>query len=107
MSDDTAAYLSLLEPERARELARVNAPGLNRLREYLAAGEAVAFLGAGASAPLYPLWSGLIGELIDAAAHRLSEAQASTCRTLAAQAPVEVVEILRRQLGAPEFREAL
>ncbi|MFF5292824.1 SIR2 family protein [Paractinoplanes globisporus] len=107
MSDDSAAYLSHLEPEQARELARINRPGLSRLRDYLAAGEAVAFLGAGASAPLYPLWSGLIAELVDAAAHRLSEAQANTCRTLAEQAPEEVVEILRRQLGAPEFREAL
>ncbi|MFF5292612.1 SIR2 family protein [Paractinoplanes globisporus] len=88
-------------------LARVNGPGLAALREYLAAGDAVAFLGAGASAPLYPLWAGLIGELVDAAAPRLSEAQAATCRALAGQAPEEVVEILRRQLGAPKFREAL
>ena len=46
-------------------------PGLAALREYLASGQAVAFLGAGVSAPLYPLWDGLIGELVDAAAARL------------------------------------
>ncbi|MFF5292613.1 SIR2 family NAD-dependent protein deacylase [Paractinoplanes globisporus] len=100
-------YLSGLEPEQARALARVNAPGLAALREYLAAGEAVAFLGAGASAPLYPLWEGLIGELVDAAAPRLSETEAATCRALAAQSPEEVVEVLRRRLGPPKFREAL
>jgi tetratricopeptide (TPR) repeat protein len=88
-------------------LAQVNGPGLKALRRYLDAGEAVAFLGAGASAPLYPLWSAAIGELVDAAAHRLSPSQAATCRALAAKAPEEVVEILRRQLGPPKFREAL
>ncbi|MFF5292610.1 SIR2 family NAD-dependent protein deacylase [Paractinoplanes globisporus] len=108
MSEDAGAgYLSGLEPGRAKDLARVNRPGLEALRGYLAAGEAVAFLGAGASAPLYPLWTQMIGGLVDAAAHRLSEAEAATVRALAGQAPEEAVEILRRQLGAPEFREAL
>ncbi|MFF5292825.1 SIR2 family protein [Paractinoplanes globisporus] len=108
MSDDAeAAYLSGLRADQAETLTRVNRPGLQALREYLSDGDAVAFLGAGASAPLYPLWSGLIGELVDAAAHRLTPTQAATCRTLADQAPEEVVEILRRQLGPPEFREAL
>ena len=108
MSDVTeAAYLSMLESEQARALARVNAPGMEALHRYLSAGQAVAFLGAGVSVPLYPLWSGLIGELVNAAAHRLSDAQAATCRALAGQAPEEVVEILRRQLGPPQFREAL
>jgi hypothetical protein len=37
------------------------------LRRYVASGEALAFLGAGVSVPLYPLWAGVIGELIDAA----------------------------------------
>ena len=46
----------------------MNGPGLAALRGYLTSGEVVAFLGAGASAPLYPLWAGLIGELVDAAA---------------------------------------
>ena len=65
-------YSAGLPPEWAEELARVNGPGLAALRGYLDSGEAVAFLGAGASAPLYPLWAGLIGELVDAAAGRLS-----------------------------------
>lgn len=36
------------------ELAKVNGPGLAALREYLSSGQAVAFLGSGVSAPLYP-----------------------------------------------------
>jgi tetratricopeptide (TPR) repeat protein len=89
------------------ELARVNEPGLTALRDYLASGQAVAFLGAGVSAPLYPLWTGLIGELVDAAAARLDERQADTLRALASQSPEEVVEIVRTALGAGAYREVL
>jgi len=89
------------------ELTRVNEPGLIALREYLASGQAVAFLGAGVSAPLYPLWTGLIGDLVDAAAGRMSGEEAATCRALAAESPEEVVEIIRQQLGVPNYREVL
>src|SRR5215831_16359531 len=102
-----ASYLSGLPPARAQELARVNGPGLTALREYLASGQAVAFLGAGVSAPLYPLWDGLIGELVDAAGPRLTEKEASTCRALARESPESVVEIVRRGLGPGVFREVL
>ena len=61
-------YLAGLPADQRVGLKRVNAPGLAALRGYLESGDAVAFLGAGASAPLYPLWAGLIGELLDAAA---------------------------------------
>ena len=100
-------YLDGLPSARAEELARVNGPGLAALRGYLESGAAVAFLGAGASAPLYPLWNGLIGELIDAAAGRLTEAEAETCRSLAASNPESVVEIVRRSLSPGVFREVL
>ena len=96
----TAQYLDGLPPAQAAELARVNKPGLTALRDHLATGQAVAFLGAGVSAPLYPLWTGLFGELVDAAAGRLDERQAETCRALASQSPEEVVEIVRTALGA-------
>jgi tetratricopeptide (TPR) repeat protein len=89
------------------ELTRVNEPGLSALREYLTSGQAVAFLGAGVSAPLYPLWVGLIGDLVDAAAGRMSEEEAVTCRALATESPEEVVEIIRQQLGVPAYREVL
>jgi tetratricopeptide (TPR) repeat protein len=102
-----ADYLAGLPADRRAGLERVNAPGLAALRGYLASGDAVAFLGAGASAPLYPLWAGLIGELVDAAAGRLSEAEAATCRVLADSAPEEVVEIVRRSLGTASYHAVL
>jgi len=102
-----AGYLSGLSPEQAEELARVNAPGLTALREYLASGQAVAFLGAGVSAPLYPLWDGLISELVEAAGSRLTEKEAATCRALSRESPESVVEIVRRGLGPGVFREVL
>jgi hypothetical protein len=105
--DPVGDYLGGLPSERAAELARVNEPGLAALRGYLKSGAAVAFLGAGASAPLYPLWSGLIGELINAAADRLTDAEAETCRALAASNPESVVEIVRRGLSAGVYREVL
>ena len=91
MGDPDAGFLAGLPADQRASLERVNAPGLAALRSYLASGEAVAFLGAGASVPLYPLWAGLIGDLADAAAGRLSEEQVATCRALATSAPEEVV----------------
>lgn len=105
--DITAQYLDGLPPAQAAELSRVNDPGLTALRDYLASGRAVAFLGAGVSAPLYPLWTGLIGELVDAAAGRLDDRQAESLRVLASQSPEEVVEIVRTALGTAVYREAL
>ncbi len=100
-------YLGGLPADQRAKLAGVNCPGLAALREYLDSGQAVAFLGAGASAPLYPLWDGLIGELVDVASARLSEEQTATCRVLARQSPEEVVEIIRQQIGVPSYREVL
>ncbi len=101
------AYLDgLPEAERSR-LAAVNAPGLARLGEYLKSGEAVAFVGAGASVPLYPLWSELVGELVDEATSRMTESEAATCRALAATSPEEVVELVRQRLRPELYREVL
>jgi tetratricopeptide (TPR) repeat protein len=105
--DLTTGYLDGLPPAQAAELAGVNAPGLMALRGYLGSGEAVAFLGAGVSAPLYPLWAGLIGELCDAAAGRLDDREAATFRAMALSSPEEVVEIVRQQLGVAGYREVL
>ena len=100
-------YLAGLPEGKRAELERVNAPGLAALRDYLKSGEAVAFLGAGASVPLYPLWAGLIGELVDAAAGRLDEAETATFRALAGSAPEEAVEIVRRRLGTASYHAVL
>jgi tetratricopeptide (TPR) repeat protein len=102
-----SGYLSGLTGDQRDELTRVNAPGLTALREYLSSGQAVAFLGAGASRPLYPLWDGLIGELLDAASGRLSSKEEATCRALAKDSPEAIVEIVRRGLGPGVFRETL
>lgn len=108
MTEDLPAdYLAGLPVPQRAELARVNGAGLAALRGYLSSGQAVAFLGAGVSAPLYPLWDGLIGELVDGAAGRLDEHEAATCRALAIQSPEEVVEIVRASLGAAVYREVL
>jgi tetratricopeptide (TPR) repeat protein len=101
------SYLEGLSSAQASRLARVNKPGLTALRSYLASTEAVAFLGAGVSAPLYPLWTGLITELVDAAAGRLTEEEAATCLMLARESPEEVVEIVRRSLGPAVYRDVL
>lgn len=108
MTDDLSAdYLAGLPATQREELARVNGAGLAALRRYLSSGQAVAFLGAGVSAPLYPLWDALIGELVDEAAGRLDEQEAATCRVLARDSPEEVTEIVRASLGAAVYREVL
>jgi tetratricopeptide (TPR) repeat protein len=105
--DFATGYLGGLSGAQAAELTRVNGPGLAALREYLASGQAVAFLGAGVSAPLYPLWNGLIGELVEAASGRLSEKEAATCRALASGSPESAVEIVRRGLGTGGYLAVL
>jgi hypothetical protein len=102
-----ADYLAAVSVGQREKLARVNRPGLEALRRYLAAGQAVAFLGAGVSAPLYPLWTGLITELVAAASGQLTEEQAATCLVLARESPEEVVEFVRRGLGPGRYREVL
>ena len=105
---DRPAYLTGVPPEQAQQLAAVNRTGLAALRSYLDAGHAVGFLGAGTSTPLYPLWAGVIAELIDFAVdHGLEEAKAATCRAWADERPDAVVELLRRHLGVSRYREAL
>jgi hypothetical protein len=105
--DSADDYLYGLPPDQQAELTRVNKPGLMALGEYLADRQAVAFLGAGVSTPLYPLWTGLIGDLVDAASGRLSAEEADTCRALAHESPEEVVEFVRQQLGVADYREVL
>lgn len=47
-------YLTELTASQREVLVRINGPGLKAAREYLETDKAVSFLGAGASAPLYP-----------------------------------------------------
>ena len=89
------------------DLELVNADGEAALREYLGSGAAVAFLGAGASVPLYPLWGELIRELVDRAAAELDAREAATCRERAAVDPDAVVEVVRQRLGDAQYRGVL
>lgn len=102
-----ADYLAGLSATQHEELSRVNGAGLAALHEYLTSNDAVAFLGAGVSVPLYPLWDGLIRRLVDAASGRLEERDAATLWAMARQSPEEVVEIVRQQLGTARYREVL
>src|SRR5262245_43536138 len=54
-------YLAGLPAGQRELLAAANADGLAALVGLLAAREAAAFLGAGVSVPLYPLWGHLAG----------------------------------------------
>jgi hypothetical protein len=100
-------YLAVLPEAQQRELARANKSGWTAMRDYLASGEAVAFLGAGASAPLFPTEGDLIGQLVDGAADRVTESEVAACRALTPSNPEEVVEIVRRSLGPADYRELL
>ncbi len=102
-----ADYLGGLPESLQEELALVNGPGLAALRDYLASGQAVAFLGAGASAPLYPLWEELIKQLVEASSARLDEQEAVTLGALAKQRPESVVEIVRQQVGEAQYQQVL
>jgi tetratricopeptide (TPR) repeat protein len=101
------AYLAGLSAEEQRRLIRINRAGLAALKDYLAANKAVAFLGAGTSMPLYPLWNGVIKEVVEAASDRLSERAVATCLAMASHNPDAVVEIVRRELGLQAYREVL
>ena len=105
--DACDAYLDALDPTSRATLAAVNRAGLKRLHEGLTTREAIAFVGAGASTPLYPLWDGVIGELVDAAADRLDDAEAETLRALAKTSPDAVVEVVRQQLRPEVYVEVL
>lgn len=107
MSEDSP-YLSGLPFEDRRRLAAANQTGLTELLEHFAEDRAVAFLGAGASAPLYPLWSELIEDLIDLAVHKgLSVELERTCRLTAAQSPDVTVEIVSNNLGHDQYQAVL
>jgi tetratricopeptide (TPR) repeat protein len=107
VGDLDTGYLAELPADQRASLERVNGPGLAALCGYLKSGNVVAFLGAGASVPLYPLWAGLIGELVHAAAGRLSDAEAAAFRELASSSPDAVVEMVRRSLGGPSYHTVL
>jgi hypothetical protein len=78
-----------------------NASVRERLRQLVREGQAVAFVGAGASAPLYPLWGTLLDQLIRASVEKgLATADdVSVWRANAEKRPQQVVRGLREKLG--------
>jgi tetratricopeptide (TPR) repeat protein len=75
---------------------------LERLRALLGSGRAAGFVGAGASAGLYPLWNALVGELADQAVARglASDADRAVWLSTAAHNPQQAVRGIKQQLGA-------
>jgi tetratricopeptide (TPR) repeat protein len=100
-------YLAGLPVAQQEPLERINRRGTDHLRKILTDGTAIAFLGAGASAPLYPLWNEVISELLDSSADVLPVEVLRTCKALAGNNPDAVVEIIRRHRGHTEYRELL
>ena len=105
LKDFLADYLGGVSTPR-RETS-VNRPGMAALRGYLASGEAVAFLGPGASVPLYPQADRLVEELVHAASGRMGAQEAATCQALARDSSDEAVEVVRQTLGTGVYREVL
>ena len=82
---------------------------LGRLRELLATEQAVAFVGAGASAGLYPLWDGLIRQLADEAVKRglASDADRATWLRIAPHSPQQAVRGIKDRLGRSVYGAVL
>jgi tetratricopeptide (TPR) repeat protein len=82
-----------------------NTAVLERARQHIAAGEAIAFVGAGASAPLYPLWDSLIRTLLGEALERglVNEADRDYLASVAARSPQQAVRGIKERLGRPLY----
>ena len=74
-----------------------------RLQALLADGAAMAFIGAGASLPLYPLWGQLIEQLADEPRRwgLAGEADKQQWLRTAAQKPLHVAARIHDKLGTP------
>jgi tetratricopeptide (TPR) repeat protein len=108
VQSDVPEYLTGLTDEIAHWLMRLNAPGVQALWSYLRSDNAVAFLGAGCSTPLYPLWAGVTSELINAALDNgMEPAYAATLQARAGQEADAVMEAVRTRLSEVRYRAAL
>jgi tetratricopeptide (TPR) repeat protein len=86
-----------------------NQQAFQRLCEVIKAGEAIAFVGAGASAGLYPLWAELIGHLMDQAVSRglATDANRIFWRQSQGQRPKAVTRLIKEKLGEGIYRSIL
>ncbi len=86
-----------------------NEHALERLRDVLDTQAAIAFVGAGASAGLYPLWGQLINVLIEEASRR-GLADDATCqlwRGMAASRPQQAIRGIKQALVENTYGEVL
>lgn len=85
-----------------------NEYAFERLRELLTAEESIAFVGAGASAGLYPLWNGLLKTLADEAVKRgLATPADRDLWLLPGTKPQQAVRGIKQALGAGIYAELL
>ena len=81
-----------------------NRPVYDRLRELVSTGSVIAFVGAGASAPLYPLWAELLCELVhEAEAVGAENAAVQYWKRNAARLPMEIAAQIRNKLGDESY----
>jgi len=78
-----------------------------RLQNLLADGSAIAFIGAGASFPLYPLWTELLNRLAGEAIARGLASSADNTAWLRMKNPVQAAAQIRRTLGDPLYEPFL
>jgi len=86
-----------------------NRPVFETLVSILEAGKAIAFVGAGASAPMYPLWGKFIELLADhaAAEGKAEDKDAKRWKADTASTPQQRVNVILRKLGEPLYRNFL
>lgn len=86
-----------------------NAVVFDALVSSLREGEAVAFVGAGASAGMYPLWGEFIGLLADyvVAEGKAEPKDAARWKADTASTPQQRVNVMLRRLGEPRYRNFL
>jgi hypothetical protein len=108
MSDFSARspYLDGLPAQVREVLAAANQAGLDELSRRFDDGTAVAFLGAGVSTPIYPLWPELMEQMIMLAMNEgLTDETADTCRHAASNAPEFVADTIARRLNPERYQQ--
>jgi hypothetical protein len=86
-----------------------NRPVFETLVSILEAGKAIAFVGAGASAPMYPLWGKFIELLADHAVNegKAEDKDAKRWKADTTSNPQQRVNVILRKLGEPLYRNFL
>ncbi|HEX6186198.1 MAG TPA: SIR2 family protein, partial [Pyrinomonadaceae bacterium] len=101
------------EPQNLTPDEILSLPGnravFNALVSSLSDGEAIAFVGAGASAGMYPLWGEFIGQLAD---HAVAEGkaeprEAERWKSDTVFTPQQRVNAIQRRIGEPRYRSFL